>query len=418
MIGARIFVAFVFSILAAAFITSSWVLMREFGPDNGYAMAAFYSHGFLFFPTIGLVALIAFYTPATIFTDLYWHHVGSGKWRLFIGFVLTGALSLYIADVLTARHIVFDLLKRQPPSAIKTGFVPALWELHPDTLTGDPGSPAGCAGDDQLCDRQPVLRSLKILRKVSHSRTGLTAFSRNCSADPLLETPPSARLLRYCFPLLRKVDARRCCFAQERWSRELSQMFRSEPEHSKTGYMHALTLPFKVFFMLMLFAIGVLLAAWRSTLDRYYESYMPQVENGVLIGAAAMLFWPVTNQAFLQSAAVLYGPYSGSIYQNALGPVFSLIFGLWGLLILFFFFRHQEKTVELWVKVLGGMASVMAAVRYEEIIDYAVRFAGSGAFKYTFAVLGVIGLLIYVSSWFWPSRKSTKLPRSDVQKRF
>ena len=70
-------------------------------------------------------------------------------------------------------------------------------------------------------------------------------------------------------------------------------------------------------------------------LDRFYDSYMPSIENGVLIGATAMLFWPVTNQAFLQSVAVLYGPYSGSLYQDVLGPVFSLVFGLWGLLILF-----------------------------------------------------------------------------------
>ena len=418
MIGSRIFVAIIFSVLAASFIASTYVLMTEFGPDNWFAMAAVYSHGFLFFPTIGLVALIAFYTPATIFIDLYWHHVKSGKLRLLIGFILVGSFSIYVAELLSQRHIVFDLLQRQPPTALAKNFVPSLWEVHPGTLAKDAGSPAGCVGDDQLCARQPVLRSLKILRKVSQSRTGLTAFSRNCVSDPLLEAPPTSKLLRYCFPLLRKVDADRCCFAQERFSREMSEMFAAEPEHSQTGYMHALTLPFKVFFMLIIFVIGVLLVAWRSTLDRYYESYMLRVENGVLIGATAMLFWPITNQAFLQSAAVLYGPYSGSVYQDSLGPFFSLIFGLWGLLILFFFFRHQEKTVELWVKVVGGMASVIAAVRYDEIINYAVRFTGSGTYELTFAVLAAIGLVVYLSSWFWPSRKSSELSSSQQQNRF
>ncbi len=417
MIGSRLFVAVIFAILAASFIAPTYVLITEFGPEHWFSLAAVYSHVFLFFPTIGLVALIAFYTPSTIFVDLYWHHVKRGRLRLLIGIIVVTGLSIYIADMLTARHIVVNLLQQKPPDTQK-GLVPALWELHPDTLKRDEGSPAGCAGDDQLCQRQPVFRSLKILRKVSQSRTGLTAFSRNCSSDPLLEDPPSSKLLRYCFPLLRKVDAKTCCFAQERFSRELSAMYDNEPKHSLTGYVHALSLPFSIFFMLILFSMGVLLAIWRSTLDRYYESYMLQVENGVLIGATAMLFWPFTNQAFLQSAAVLYGPYSGSIYQDALGPVFSAIFGLWGLLILFFFFRHQEKTVELWVKVLGGMASVVAAVRYEEIIDYAVRFTGSGTYRITFLVLAIFGTLVYVSSWFWPQRRARELSTTKNQKRF
>lgn len=410
MVGARIFVAIVFTILAASFYVPTYSLVTEFGTDNWFSLAAVYSHVFLFFPTIGLVSLIAFYTPATIFIDLYWHHVNSGKLRLLLGFFAIVGLSIYVGGILSSRNIIMDVLWQKEATASQKNPVPALWELHPDTLTKDAGSPSGCASDDQLCARQPVLRSLKVLRKVSQSRTGLTAFSRNCSHDPLLEDPPGQGLLRYCFPLLRKVDAPACCFAQERFSRELSEMFGSEPTHSKTGVIHAFTLPFKVFFMLILFTIGVLLAVWRSKLDRFYGSYMPRVENGVLIGATAMLFWPVTNQAFLQSAAVLYGPYSGSIYQNALGPVFSMIFGLWALIILFFFFRHHEKNVELWVKVVGGIASVIAAVRYEEIIDYAVRFGGAGTFEMTFILLALFGLTVYLSSYFWPHRKSSDRP--------
>ena len=406
MIGSRIFVALVFSALAASFFGSIYILFAEFGQQNWFPLAAVYSQAFLFFPTIGLVALIAFYTPATIFIDLYWHHVNNGRVRLLVGFIIIGGLSVYIAGILSGKNILFELLWKKETPTIQASIVPAIWELHPQTLAKDLGNPAGCATDDQLCARQPVMRSLKILRRVSQSRTGLTAFARNCSRDPLLEDPPSDNLLRYCFPLLRKVDAKSCCFAQERFSRELSDMYAAEKQHSQTGYIHALSLPFKVFFMLMILLIGGLLASWRAKLDRFYESYMPQVENGVLIGATAMLFWPVTNQAFLQSAATLYGPYSGSIYQDNLGAAFSIVFGFWALLILFFFFRHQEKTVELWVKVLGAIASVIAAVSYNLIIDFAVRYTGAGTYQATFAVLALIGLAVYISSYFWPPRTS------------
>ncbi|MCF6200430.1 MAG: hypothetical protein L3J67_13800, partial [Hyphomicrobiaceae bacterium] len=350
MVGSRIFVAFVFTILAASFYVSTYMLIHEFGVENWYSIAAIYSHHFLFFPTIGVVALIAFYTPATIFVDLYWHHVNHGRLRLFFGFTAILCLAIYLAAILSGRNVVGNLLWQNDAPVFAQGVVPAIWELHPDNVLNDLGSPENCATNDLLCARQPIMRSIKILRKVSMSRTGLTAFSRNCLADPLLEPPQSNRLLRYCFPLLRKVDAETCCFAQQRFSSQLSELFKDEKQHSKTGYVDARTLPFKIFFMLIILVIGVLLAGWRSKLDRFYESYMPGIENGVLIGGAAMLFWPVTNQAFLQSAAALYGPYSGSVYQNVLGPVFSIVFGLWGLLILFFFFRHHEKHVELWVK--------------------------------------------------------------------
>ncbi len=413
MIGSRIFVALVFGLLAASFIGSIYILMIEFGDQDWFQLAAVYSQAFLFFPTIGLVALIAFYTPATIFVDLYWHHVNNGRLRLFIGFVFIAGLSVYIASILSGRNILFETIWKAEQPATQENIVPAIWELHPQTLAKDTGNPANCVTSDELCVRQPILRSVQILRRVSQSRTGLTAFSRNCSRDPLLEDPPSDKLLRYCFPLLRKVDAKSCCFAQERFSRELSTMYREEEQHSQTGYIHAVSLPFKVFFMLTILMIGGLLATWRQKLDRFYESYMPQVENGVLIGATAMLFWPVTNQAFLQSAATLYGPYSGSVYQDNLGAAFSLVFGFWALLILFFFFRHHEKNVELWVKILGAVGSVLAAVSYNFIIDYAVRFAGSGTYKATFVILALTGLLVFISSHFWPSRKSSDPPKSS-----
>ncbi len=401
MIGSRIFVAFVFALLAVSFYVSTYMLINEFGADNWYPIAAIYSHHFLFFPTIGVLALIAFYTPATIFVDLYWHHVDYGRLRLLIGIGFVICLSIYLAAILSGRNVVVNMLWKNDGPAIAKNTVPAIWELHPYSVLNDPGNPENCATNDLLCARQPIMRSVRILRKVSMSRTGLTAFSRNCLSDPLLEPPQSNKLLRYCFPLLRKVDAVTCCHAQERFARQLSDLFKTEKQHSMTGYLDARTLPFKIFFMLIILFIGGLLAGWRAKLDRFYESYMPSIEIGVLIGGTAMLFWPVTNQAFLQSAAVLYGPYSASVYQDLLGPVFSLIFGLWGLLILFFFFRHHEKNVELWVKVLGGIASVMAAVKYDLIIDYAVRFTGSGSFKWTFAVLGIFGLVVFFSSFFW-----------------
>jgi len=85
---------------------------------------------------------------------------------------------------------------------------------------------------------------------------------------------------------------------------------------------------------------------------------------------------------------------------------------------MFFFFRHHEKNVELWVKVLGGIASVMAAVKYDLIIDYAVRLMGSGSFKWTFVVLATLGLLIFIYSFFWKHRHSHNAIKTQPDKIF
>ena len=407
MLGARIFVAMVFLGLAASFILPTYTLYTEFGAEDGFALAATYSHIFLFFPTIGIVALLAFYTPAAVFIDFYWRHVPYGEIRFIGGMMLVLVLSVFVAGKISNNNMFAKFIMQLSTAQPGDKYVPTLWELSPQTYFGETGEPAGCVTSDELCIRQPLRRSLHILRKVSQSRTGLTAFSRNCARDPLLEEPPESRLLRYCFPLLRKVDGPTCCLAQRRFSKAMSHMFRNEKQHSKTREIHARMLPFKTFFMLIILAIGLLLARWRQQLDHHYPKQMPALEHGVLIGAGAMLFWPAANQAFLQSMGSLYGPYSNSAYQNQFGPFFSAAFGLWALLLLFFFVRKVERDVELWVKAAGAITSMVAVVKYNIIIDIVVRFLGSGAYQATFLAVSAFGILVYISSFFWPRNKRT-----------
>ena len=406
MTGSRIFVALVFTLLAASFGAATGSLFNEFG-SYWFSLAAVYSHTFLFFPTIGLVALIAFFIPATVFVDLYWHHVRLGKIRLLLGLLFLGFLSVFLAGRMTNQDFSALLGNHSSQPLTSRDYVPALWELNPQTLRRDAGAPAGCArpSDERPCERQPILRTLTILRRVAASRTGLTAFSRNCHPDPLLAPPAERNHFRYCFPILRKVRAPACCTAQQRFSQDLASMFRQEGgHHSRTFLIHAITLPFKTFFMLIILFIGFLLVRWRRLIDLHYWDQVPQIENGVLIGASAMMFWPVTNQAFLQSASVLYGSYSASSYQNMMGPVLSALFGVWALLLLLFFFRHHEKNTELWVKMIGAAISAFAAIKWNLIIDWAVRIAGAGAMEASFAILALLGLAVYISSFFWPYR--------------
>jgi hypothetical protein len=51
-------------LLGLSFIGETALMFSEFGPDKGLSFATFDSHLFLFFPTLGVVALAAFYLPA------------------------------------------------------------------------------------------------------------------------------------------------------------------------------------------------------------------------------------------------------------------------------------------------------------------------------------------------------------------
>jgi hypothetical protein len=350
-------VAVVFVIMALSFFATSAVLIFEFYNDQWFTIAAFYSHLFIFFPTFGILALCAFFTPASALLDLYWTRIKFGRIRFAISTLALMALSMIISSTLV------------------TG-VPAIWWLKPQTLRADEGRPAGCNAPQ--CKRLPVMESIGEVRRVSQHRTGLSLFVRNCEIDPLVELPREQKELRHCFVTKTKLTAADCCSAQLGFTADLSQLYANEEIHSVTGRVHAVLLPLKVFFLLMILAIGVLLAVWRRTIDLHYRTCTGKIERGLLIGALAMLLWPVTNHGFLQSSSVIYGKIGEGLYATV-SPIMSFMFAAWALLLVVFFFRQYERDIEAAGKIAGGIAGAVAILKYNEIIDYATRFVGSGA---------------------------------------
>ncbi|MGI9405326.1 MAG: hypothetical protein ACR2O4_03050 [Hyphomicrobiaceae bacterium] len=376
-VGARFFVGIVFSILGASFIATTAVLIYEFHQTEWFSLAAFYSHLFVFFPTFGLVALAAFYIPACIFTDMYWKHIAHGRLRFLIGFAVVVAASLGLSYMLLQ------------------GEERTLWEVTPRTLKSDVGFPPRCNVVSKNCDRLPVLQALSDVRETSQHRNGLSKFGRNCEPDPLIELPAEATALRQCFITGTKLNAENCCKAQKLFSDHMTASYRNGANQSLTAKVHNSLLPLKVFFLLVLLVVGALLAIRRVGVDRYYGPWSTRIETGVLTGAAVMLFWPIMNHAFLESAAVLYGTDGDSLFR-LLGPGFSVVFGAWGLLLLLFFYRRYEKSIEAVGKIAGLLASAIAVLQYDHIVDYSVRVAGSGASKYTIGLLMLFGLVALV----------------------
>lgn len=381
--GIRTAVFLIFAILAASFLTVLGALIYEYREANWVGLATIYSQLFLFFPTFGILALCAFYFPACVFVDMYWNHVRYGRARIWIG-----GIALALGSFAIAQPLLIG--------------VPAIWQVKPEVLKADRGAPPGCLEQQQSCLRVPVLDAVSLVREASQNRVGLGLFSRDCGAmtDPYLPPPESFQERRFCFANGRMATGEACCEAKSRFRTNMQELYAPPENRALTGKVHEWVLPFIIFFLLVLFVIGLMLVVRRRALDEFYGRQLNRLERGVLVGAFAMMFWPLSNHAYIQSTAVLFGGSSRSLFV-LLAPGFSLLFGLWALMLLFFFLRRYKADIEMIGKIAGVIVSGIAFLRYEELVGYFERLAGSGADAWSLGFLGAILLTAFLQLVIW-----------------
>ena len=378
-LGARAFVFIVYLGLGLSFIAVPAVLVWEFGPEKALTFATFDSHLFLFFPTLGLVALAAFYLPSCAFVDMYWRHIRFGFVRFLIGLVVIAAAAAHIALGLSAN----------PHRSV--------WDINPATLADDRSEPAGCGGDALPCERIALIEGVTNLREVSQRRLGVREFYRSCQAEPLIGTAPTDEVKRFCFAATPLSAAPRlstdaeCCRAQQRYQSTIDSLYLDPAQQSVTGRIHKLLLPGKVFFLFILLAISILLTVRHAGVKRHCPDRISRIEVGVLVGAAAMIFFPLMSQAYVQSADALFGVQQKGGFRSIV-PLMSFLFGAWAMLLLLFSFRQHDQDLELAAKLAGVAASTIAVFKYDILVSIIVRYLGSGADK--LSVLAVLGLAV------------------------
>ncbi len=369
MTGARVFVAVLFFFLGASFLASTGLLISEFRDADWELMVIAHSHLFIFFPVFGILALAAYYLPAVVFTDLYWRHLPYGKLRYLLGLVVVAVLSV----------VVSRLLDTEPRS---------VWEAAPSALFADKGEPSGCGGSTQ-CRRVPVLKALTELRKFGEGRLGMSKFARSCKVDPLMEPPEEMAKERYCFAAGAKLSGSACCQAQGLMRAEMTRL--QQTRRSLSGiYDQMIFLPLKVFFILVVVLIAALLAKWRARIDEYYRELVPPIERGVLIGAFAMLFWPIMDYGYQQTANVLFGRF------ETLQLRYSLVIVPWAVCLLFYFLRRFGQQGQMIGQIAGVVTAAVAVLRYEDLNDWAVRLLGVGTSWYIIVVLVVLAVAGFI----------------------
>jgi hypothetical protein len=362
MVGARIFVAVSFVFLGVTFIASTALLINEFQGLDWFTIVVAHSYLFFFFPVLGLLALAAFYLPSVVFTHLYWNHLRYGKIRFLLGLVVVAAAAYGFARYLD-----------KPPRSI--------WEASPSALQADKAQGGRVAILDALAD----------LREKAQGRVGVSSFGRTCAVDPLLEEPEEMAKKRYCFPAKAHLTGAECCRVQQEFAQAVLNLQQNPRTQSTSAELDALIfLPLKTFFVLIVVAIGALLALWRNLIDQHYRELVPRLERCVLIGAFAMLFWPAMDYGYQQTANALFGRMEPGLQLRL-----SLVIAPWALVLLFYFLRRLGRQGEMVGQISGVVVAAVAVLRYEQLNDWVGRLFGIGADLWTLsalAVLTVVGL--------------------------
>jgi hypothetical protein len=383
LVGARVFVVAVFTVLAGAFLASPVLLYLEFRDHDWVTMALAHSHLFIFFPSFGLLALCAFYLPSVVFTHLYWFKLPWGRLRFLFGFAVALALTFGVTH--------FMLGEQASPRAI--------WEVAPRALDLDRGDPAGCsAARGQSCSRGAILPMLQVLRAGALKTSSLSKFGRDCSGDSLLEVPEENTKERWCFAANRKLNAEACCKAQEAYTVAVATRVANERTRSQLARWDQALQPTKIFFVLVVLVIGGMLVLWRENVERFYPDLAPRLERNVMVGGITMLLWPVMDYAYLDVSNVLFGRWTDGLQVRL-----SLVVGPWSLLLIFYFLRRFARRVEVIGQIVGVAGGLLAVVARDELKDWSVRLVGIGMPWWMLGVLGIL-LILGFATLFWPQR--------------
>ena len=397
-----VFVGAVFGLLGLSFIASTLSIVHEYsGIDASTALIFAHSHLFLFFPTLGISALIAFYFPAVVFTDIYWRgRVAMGPQRFVFGVVIWIVVSLGFTYWFA------------------TGDLRAVWEISPSVLTSDKEQAARCTGADQSCRKASLLGSLESLRDAATNRSTVAEFARTCVPDRLIEQGEVARALRHCFaasdtlgPQVGGLNAADCCTAQRELRQHLRTVWEDPRNRSNAAKWDLLFFTLKVAFILVIILIGVLLMLWRYHLHEHYPRDLQAIDRCVMLGALVMLFWPLMDYAYQQTTDVLFG----REYRDFKVRM-SLVLAPWGVFLLLYFSDPFGKGLENLARIVTLLGSLVALVRYQDIFEFSVRAFGIGAANSHFLVLVVAAALMLVAVYWQPRPRQRRKYHSRIRR--
>jgi hypothetical protein len=250
-------------------------------------------------------------------------------------------------------------------------------------------APLSCIDNEgRTCLRGSLPDVTRRLRDVAQERISITDLGRLCKLDSRIEPPANRQHRRYCFPADANLDAGNCCGVQESFRSHVFGLWQTPRSRSSASDNDRwLFLPAKIFFIVIVLVIAVFMVVWRRELDDHYRQYIPAIERGILVGAVAILFWPLMDYAHQQTSDVLFGKTTAGLPFRQ-----SLVIVPWAILLLLYFANRLGRSLTRVTQVATIIASAVAVLRVQEIHDWSPRLLGTGSGLWTAGFLAGLAL--------------------------
>lgn len=367
-IGSRIVVSVLFAALYAAFIAETALLIAEYS-KLGLAMrlATLDAQTFVFFPIAGLLALIGFWRPTVMIVDALARNTVKGGRIVLVG----------VIAALVVATWGFSML-------LSDGHTRSVYEVSPVAIQTDTPEPLA----DIDATRQPVANVLTSLKILALGPEGLMPYRARCDQE-WLQFSPAAMEEKFCVPAGDVLTVANCCKVKTAFRQHVNTLAEQSP--SNLAAVHRLVLPVKVFFLLLLFAVGILLVRYRKALSSVHGERLHDMSFGVAMGGLIMLCWPMLNAAYLETTTLLTGDGSTGAYA-VMAPLVALCFGIWALLLIFFHLRSYPSQVEYAARLGGFVVAAIGVLRYEEITSFLISNLGIGG--------GIVAVVVFAVAVF------------------
>lgn len=369
----QVIVSLLFVVLYLAFLAETILLGQEYsGTGLALRLASLDAHNFIFFPIAGLLALIGFWRPTVLVSDaLARERIKGGRLVLAFTLIIMAAATWMLSD------------------AFSGGATRSIYEISPSALVADtPGSKQENGGR-----RQSIPDTLTSLKILAIGPEGLSPYKARCDRE-WLRYSPAAQEEKYCIPAGQSLPVAECCAMKTAFREHVNDLAYDSP--SRLSRAHRLILPVKIFFLVLLFAVGVLLVRYRARLKALYGDKLDDISFGMAVGGVVMLVWPLLNAAYLETIALLTGDGTSGAYA-VMAPLIALGFGIWAMLLVFFHLRSYPSQVAIAARFGGVIGAAIGVLRYEEITGFLIGHLGVGGGIVAIVVFAVAVLALIIA---------------------
>ncbi len=452
---ATIITAVLTVVFAAAFIGETVLLFLEFGLDLGLTMATFASQQFIFFPTLGLVALFYFRPAGQVALETAFSKFLPALGGLII-LAVTVVGTYYMVNLFRGDaserswwEVSRAALEADHETALDAARVQAVedaraaWraDTNPqnrarlDTATEALQEvralvikiEAAEAAEDADALRALLAEKARADGEVPRVKSVIAAFQRmgpavregldlsehvdlERASTSLADYRGLARLLpdvsAYCLVTGDIEPVATCRRAQLSLRRQMSAMYEDSP--SNLAQVHEVFLALKTAFLFYVFGLGIFMLSNHEEVEEVTGDRVRLASRALPVGAVAVLFWPILNQAYVQSMRAMFGlDQSGSFVEFS--PLYVAFSVVWAAAIILFFLRLTRAEAAQWGQAGTVILTVITVLQFDLLVRQMNVFIGAGAEPAS--LISAIALLLFLA---WQARL---ILRGDKRKR-